>query len=118
MDLFEVVSSTFGMIGKIVKNGAKAVKEDTQKAREEAECLDVRVLCPKIEQSSNIFKISSYYSVLAEKCEGMDDRELIDLFEEQYDRGRYKVCNVISKIMENRGLVEKDENGKLIRNYN
>lgn len=33
MDLFEVVSSTFGMIGKIVKNGAKAVKEDTQKAR-------------------------------------------------------------------------------------
>lgn len=98
--------------GKILQAGA-----ETQEAQMEAERWDARTICRKLQITSRPTIIAGYVPVLRSKCQEMSDRELKDIFDYAINSRNEKACRVMMKVMEERGLAYKDDNGRIVRTY-
>ena len=56
-------------------------------------------------------------NALKNKCRGMSDYELEGLLDYIYARRNVKALNIIGRFMEDRGLLEKIDNGHYRRTY-
>ena len=55
--------------------------------------------------------------VLRTKCKEMDDQQLERVFDEAYNSRNGKAVSCMMPIMRDRGLADKDENGRIERYY-
>lgn len=98
--------------GKIQQVGA-----DVQAAQMEAEHWDAIRICRELERCSSMTKSQGYMRELNCKCKEMEVSELKYTFDEAYDRRNTKALSAIMPIMKERGLADRDDNGRIIRNY-
>lgn len=103
----------FNMINGKYKEFMKKVQE----AEEKAEYWDVEKICNGIESSGDMATMNGYGNALKNKCRGMSDYELEGLLDYIYARRNVKALNIIGRFMEDRGLLEKIDNGHYRRTY-
>lgn len=106
MGLFDYIG------GKIQQAEAEA-----REAQMEAECWDAIEICIELKRTSSIKKSAGYMKALRSKCQEMSDWELKDIFDDAINSRNAKACNAMMTVMEERGLVYKDDNGRIIRTY-
>lgn len=106
MGLFDSILSKIQQVGL-----------EAQKAQMEAEDWDVMTICRKLQRTSSVITSNGYIKTLQLKCKKMNDWELKNTFDHAYDYKNVKACNAMMKIMEERGLAYKDDNGRIVRKY-
>ena len=99
-----------------IGNKIKEVADEAREAQEEAEYWSPLKTCNELKHSG-IAKSSGYAKALKGKCRSMSDYELMDLFDTMYRERNGKACNAMFSVMEDRGLLYKDDEGKIHKNY-
>lgn len=100
-----------------IGNKIKQANQDTKDAQDEAMHWNVRTICLRLQQTSNLMKCAGYVSVLRDKCEELSDDELKSIFDYEFNRKNGKACNGMLKVMKDRGLVYTEEDGRVVRTY-
>jgi hypothetical protein len=103
----------FDFIGEKIREAA----EEKQDSQMDAERWDAKTICRELKRTSGLMKMSGYMNALKSKCYEMDDWELTTLFDSEYASNNTKAVSAMMPVMQDRGLVYVDSNGKMTRRY-
>lgn len=98
--------------GKIQQAGA-----EVSEAQRKAENWSEEKICMEIARTTKMTYVTGYGKELKLRASKMDRYSLTTLFDQAYDQRNIKAISVLMPVMEERGLANKDENGKIRRNY-
>ena len=107
----------FGNMLNAASNKLEQARQEEQDAMFEAEELPLYEICRRLNGSSITAKKNGYYKVLRRKVRDISDYEIKSLFDDFYRSKNSTACRCISSEMIDRGLMYKDENGKIHKNY-
>ena len=99
-----------------ISNQFRNAMSEAATAELEAQDWDPRRIGEAIARSG-MLKKAGYVKVLRAKCDTLNERELMRLFDEFWDRRNVMALKAMAPIMERRGLLRRGEGGQLIRTY-
>lgn len=91
--------------------------QDALEGQQDAEDWDARRICRELSRTSGLLKSGAYMNALKSKCQEMNDRELINLFDSEANSRHTKAVSAMMSVMEERGLAYRNDNGKIVRTY-
>ena len=106
MGVFDFISNKIGQAA-----------ETAAEARDKAEEMEEWEIIRKLKHINGIAEASGYIAVLRERCESLDDTELIELMESASNDKNAKAVQAMASVMEARNLIYRDDNGKIHRKY-
>ena len=90
---------------------------ERQEAEMNAEKWDMERICEELRRESKMTKCSGYIAVLRSKCKEAEEWKLKQVWDRAYESRNAKACSGMMPVMIERGLGEKDENGRFRKKY-